>query len=130
VPFAPPTSAANGNLTVPVAPTTAVVLESEATIADAAPTKPKLAVTGDDLTNLWAASATVGGTAPVSVAFVVRRASGAWQRLDVDTSPPYRGFIDPAKFKRNERITVVAVARSLDGRTASSAAVALRVRRR
>jgi hypothetical protein len=130
VPFAPPSSAANGSLTVPVAGTTAVVLEAETAIAAAAPPKPKLSVKGDALTSLWAASATVGGTAPVSVAFVVQRASGAWQRLDVDTSPPFRGFIDPAKFKRNERVKVVAIARSLDGRTASSAVLPFRVRRR
>jgi len=130
VPFAPPTSAANGNLTVPVSGTTAVVLEAETPIAAAAPPKPKLRVKADDLTNLWSASAAVGGTAPVSVAFVVQRATGAWQRLDVDTSPPFRGFIDPAKFKRNERIKVVAIARSLDGRTAISAVLPSRVRRR
>jgi alpha-amylase len=130
VPFAPETSDATGTLTVPVAATGAVLLEAQSAIPDAAPPKPKLVVRGDDLTSLWAASATVTGTAPVSVAFVVQRASGAWQRLDVDTSPPYRGFLDPAKFKRNERVKVVAIARGLDGRTASSAAVSLRVRRR
>jgi hypothetical protein len=130
VPFAPPTSAANGNLTVPVAATTAVVLEAEAPIAAAAPQKPKLRVKADDLTSLWSASATVGGTAPVSVAFVVQRANGTWQRLDVDTSPPFRGFIDGGKFKRNERVRIVAIARSLDGRTAFSNAVPFRVRRR
>jgi glycosidase len=130
VPFAPPSSAANGSLTVPVAGTTAVVLEAEKPIAASGPPKPKLRVQADALTNLWAASATVGGAAPVSVAFVVRRASGVWQRLDVDTSPPFRGFIDPAKFKRNEHIKVVAIARGLDGRTASSAVVPFRARRR
>ena len=66
---------------------------------------------------------------PVSVTFVVRRGS-TWQRLDTDTSPPYRGFIDPAKFKRNERVQVAAIARGLDGSTAVSAVVPFRVRAR
>jgi glycosidase len=130
VPFAPERSDAAGKLSVPVSATGAVVLEAQSTIPAAAPPRPKLVVRADDLTNLWAASATVGGTAPVSVAFVVQRASGAWQRLDVDTSPPYRGFIDAAKFRRNEHVKVVAIARGLDGRTASSAVVSFRVRRR
>jgi hypothetical protein len=117
-------------LTVPVGATTAVVLAAQTPIPDAAPPKPKLQVKADDLTNLWAASTTVTASAPVSVAFVVQRASGVWQRLDVDTSPPYRGFIDPAKFKRDEHVKVAAIARGLDGRTASSGVVAFRVRRR
>jgi hypothetical protein len=66
---------------------------------------------------------------PVSVTFVVRRGS-TWRRLDTDTSPPYRGFIDPAKFKRNERVQVAAIARGLDGSTAVSALVPFRVRAR
>jgi hypothetical protein len=64
----------------------------------------------------------------VSIAFAVRRAGAtAWQRLDVDTSPPFRGFIDPARFKRGQRLDVVAIARSLDGRIAASAVVPFRV---
>jgi len=131
VPIAPPRSDASGVLTVPVSATGAVVLEANAPIPDRAPAKPKLAVKPDDLTSLWVARATVSGTAPVSVAFAVRRAgSSSWRRLDVDTSPPFRGFVDPAKFKKNERVSLVAIARGLDGRTASSAVVPFRVPRR
>jgi glycosidase len=130
VPFAAPRSDAAGTLTVPVAAANAVVLAAQSEIPAAAPAKPKLTVRGDSLSSLWAASATVGGSAPVSVAFLVQRASHAWQRLSIDTSPPFRGFLDPARFKRNERVKVVAIARGLDGRTASSAVVPFRVRRR
>ena len=80
------------------------------------------------LTSLWAASATVGGRRRSAS----RSSSGARSgRGSGSTSTPRRrsaGFIDPAKFKRNERIKVVAIARSLDGRTASSAVVPFRVR--
>ena len=93
--------------------------------------KPKLTVAGDPLSSLWTASATVPGTAPASVAFAVRRAgSGAWTRLDVDDSPPYRAFLDPAKFRKNEQVSLVAIARGLDGSTAVSAVVPFRVRPR
>lgn len=130
LPGAAATSDARGRLAVAVPPLSAVLLKAQSPVPTAAPAKPKLTVRGDDLTSLWAARATVAGTQPVSVAFVVRRASGAWTRLAVDTSPPYRAFLDPAKLKRNEHINVVAIARGLDGRTAASAAVPLRVRRR
>jgi hypothetical protein len=70
---------------------------------------------------------TVGGSAPVTVAFALRRAgSKAWQRLDIDDSPPYRAFLDPAKFERNEQVQLVAVARALDGSTAVSAVLGFR----
>ena len=85
---------------------------------------------GDPLSSLWTASATVGGSAPVSVACLVKRGAGLWKRLDVDTSPPYRGFLEPARFKKNERVELVAIARALDGRTATSAVVPFRVRTR
>ena len=131
MPFAPARSDGAGAITVPVDATRAVLLEADAAIPDGAPAKPKLAVKGDDLSNLWAATATVAGNRPVSVAFAVLRAgSHTWQRLDVDTSPPYRGFLDPAKFKQNERVQVVAIARALDGSTAESAVVPFRVRSR
>ena len=66
----------------------------------------------------------------MSVAFAVRRAAGGWQRLAVDDSPPYRALLDPARFRRNESVHVVAVARALDGRLALSRVVPFRVRRR
>jgi hypothetical protein len=129
IPFVRTSSDASGSITVPVNGLSAVVLEAEAEIPASPPATPKLAVRGDDLTSLWAAGATVSGTAPVSVAFAVHR-GGKWQRLAVDTSPPYRAFLDPSHFKKNERVQLVAIARSLDGRTAASAVVPFRVRAR
>jgi hypothetical protein len=85
-------------------------------------------VAPDSLSNLFAATATTSGVPPVSVAFAYRRAgTQAWRRIDVDTSPPFRGFIDPATFKRHERIQVIAVARGLDGSIAPSAVVPVTV---
>jgi hypothetical protein len=107
----------------------ACVYAAEARIPAAAPSRPKLVVKPDDLSNLWAATATVSGPAPVSVAFAVRRhGARTWQRLDVDTSPPFRGFIDPARFRSGVQLDVVAIARSLDGRLAVSSVVPFRVR--
>jgi hypothetical protein len=47
----------------------------------------------------------------------------------VDDSPPYRAFLDPARFRRGERVHLVAVARALDGATAVSKVLPLAVRR-
>jgi glycosidase len=129
IPFAQPSSDAAGAITVPVNALNAVVLEADAPIPATAPAAPRLVVRGDDLTSHWVAAATVAGRAPVSVAFAIRR-GGAWQRLAVDTSPPYRAFLDPAHFKKNERVQLVAIVRSLDGRTAVSAVVPFRVHAR
>jgi len=124
-------SDARGALTVTVPAVGALLLEAGSTIPAHGAAAPKLVVKGDDLSNLWAATATVPGNQPVSVSFAVLRAgSHAWQRLDVDTSPPYRAFLDPAKFHKNERVQVVAIARALDGSTAVSAVVPFRVRTR
>jgi hypothetical protein len=51
-------------------------------------------------------------------------------RAPADDSPPYRAFLDPRRFRRNEAVHLVAIARSLDGRTAVSKVVPFTVRRR
>jgi hypothetical protein len=47
-----------------------------------------------------------------------------------DPEPPYRAFLDPARFKDGQKVSLVAVARSLDGRTASSKVLRYTVRSR
>lgn len=124
----PMTSDASGRLTVTVPAAGALLLEAAHQIPQAPAPKPRLVVRGDGLSNLWAVRATVGGSAPVTVTFALRRAgSKAWQRLDIDDSPPYRAFLDPAKYGTNEPVQLVAVARALDGSTAVSAVLSFRV---
>ena len=124
--FGPSTDAA-GRMQLIVPALSAMLSKADVSIPVKTPAKPKLTVKGDDLSGLWVASASVTG--PVSVTFVVRRGS-TWQRLDTDTSPPYRGFLDPAKFKHNEHVQVAAIAQALDGSTAVSTVVPFRVRAR
>ena len=66
---------------------------------------------------------------PVSVWFAIRRQSGAWQKVAVDDSAPYRAFLDPARYRKGEHVEVVAVARALDGSTATSKVVTTTPRR-
>jgi hypothetical protein len=107
-----------------------VLLRADTEIPAAAPGRPSLRVGADDLSGLVRVSATVAGSAPVSVAFAVRRERGKrWLRLGVDDSPPYRAFLDPAGFRRGERVQLVAVARGIDGRLAVSPLRAFTVRK-
>jgi glycosidase len=126
---AAPTSGADGSLTFDVPALSAVLLRAGSDLAPAAP-QPTVRVTGDDLSNMWRVSATVPGAAPVSVGFGVRRANGKWTRLAADDSPPYRGFVDPAKYRKNEKLELVAVVRGLDGTTATSKVASFKVRAR
>ncbi|MGZ4334014.1 MAG: alpha-amylase family glycosyl hydrolase [Gaiellaceae bacterium] len=124
-------SDAAGTLRVTVPGVSALVLHADADIPAAAAAKPRLFVHADSASTYWQVRAAVSGTAPVSIAFAVRRAGSAtWQRLDVDDSAPYRAFLDPRSFGKDERVSLVAIARSLDGRTAVSAVVPFRVRTR
>ena len=56
-------------------------------------------------------------------------ARGSWTRLAADDSPPFRAFLDPARYRRNELVHLVAIARGLDGLTAVSPVAPFRVRR-
>jgi glycosidase len=122
-------SGADGSLAFDVPAMGAVLLSADAQLPAAAPQAPALKVAGDTISNLWLVGATVGA-APVSVTFALKRGRTAWRRLAVDDSPPYRAFLDPAKFRRNERVQLAAVARSLDGRVAVSKTISFRIRAR
>lgn len=127
-PVGPVPNGTGTKLTLAIPPVGAVLVKGTVPIADASAPKPKLTLGPDALSNLSVATATVSGTAPVSIAFAVRRhGTSAWRRLDVDTSPPFRGFIDPALFPKGEKLDVVAVSRALDGSTAVSPIVHFRV---
>jgi hypothetical protein len=79
---------------------------------------------------MWRVTAAVRGVLPVTVTFAVKRGGGSWTRLSVDDSPPYRAFLDPAKFRKNEHVNLVAIVRSLDGKTAVSTVVPFTIRGR
>ncbi len=116
----PASSTRTGALTLTLPPFSSTWLEAARAIPAARPARPRLTIARDSLSDLVRASASAG-SAPVSVAFAVRRAGASrWARIAADDSPPYRTFLEPARFRRGERIHVVAIARSLGGRTAVS----------
>ena len=105
---------ASGNLSLTIPPVSAVAAVPSAAMPKAAPATPALTVKPDALTDYDVLAATVAGE-PASVWFAVRRPGGAWQKVAVDDSSPYRAFVDPLTFKKKERVAAVAVARGLDG---------------
>ena len=121
------TAAASGSdrrLALVIPAGSAVLLRAGSDLPVSAPPAPVLKVAADDLTSMFRASATVATSQPLSVAFAVRRgAGGAWRRLAVDDSPPYRAFVEPQHYHRGERLSLVAIARNLDGTTSVSPVV-------
>jgi glycosidase len=114
------TGSASGSLTLTIPPISAIVAVPSTTIPKAAPPRPTLTVGADDLTAYYRLGVTGLGSSPVSVAFAIRRHGGAWQRVAIDDSVPYRAFLTPTRFKKHERVDGVAVARGSDGTISTS----------
>jgi glycosidase len=112
-------SASGANLTLTIPPVSAVVAVPGTGLPKSGLGTPKLATGSDDLTSLYRLGATVNG-GPASVVFAIRRGSGAWHRVAIDDSAPYRAFLEPDRFKKRERVTGVAVAEGTDGTVAAS----------
>ena len=122
-------SGSDGTLAFDVPALAAVLVRADADLPAASPSAPALRIVRDGVTPAWRLTATVGGRTPVSVAFVVRRARGSWSRLAADDSPPYRAFLDPGRYRRKERVQLLAIARTLDGRVRLSRVLTFTVRR-
>jgi hypothetical protein len=116
------TGTAKGGLTLTIPPVSALVAAPSGPMPRAAPGKPKLTAGADALTEYTALTATVPGE-PVSVWFAIRHKGGAWQKVAVDDSAPYRAFLDPLSFARRARVDAVAVARGLNGSVSVSPVV-------
>jgi glycosidase len=116
------TGTVKGDLTVTLPPVSALAAVPSSAMPKSAPAAPKLAASPDALTDFEALTATVAGE-PVSVWFAIRRHGGAWQKVAVDDSAPYRAFVDPTRFTKRERVEAVAVARGLDGSVRTSSVV-------
>jgi len=127
---APPKSATNGRLAFTVPPLSAVVLRADGDLPKRAAPKPALRFGADPLSGtMKVASATVATADPVSVTFAARRGSGGWRRLASDDSPPYRAFVEPGRYRKGERIGLVAIATATDGSVAVSPVLRVTPRR-
>lgn len=106
---------ATDNLTLTIPPVSAIVAVTNSAMPKTPPPRPKLTGRADDLTSYYRLGATGTGISPVSITFAIRRNGGAWQRVAIDDSAPYRAFLAPSRFKNHETVEAVAAARGLDG---------------
>ena len=114
--------AVSGDLRLTIPPVAALVAVPSTAMPQTQPGKPSLTARPDALTDYVALTARVPGE-PVSVWFAIRRKGGAWQKVAVDDSAPYRAFVAPAAFAKRERVDAVAVARGVGGQIAVSPVV-------
>jgi hypothetical protein len=122
------TGTATGSLTLTIPPLSSLLLRADAALPTRRPARPVLRAAGDNLTEFWQLSAASASAS--SVTFAVKRRTGGWRRLAVDDSPPFRAFLDTTRYRRNEPVHLVAIARAWDGSTSTSRVVPFTVRRR
>jgi hypothetical protein len=114
-------SDATGRLTVSVPPLAAVLFRAAATLPARTPPAATVRVAADDLTALEEVRATVATADPVTVTFAMRGPKAArWTRIGIDTSPPYRAFVDLTRVRKGTRMSFVAVVRSSSGAASTS----------
>jgi len=121
-------SDASGRVSFAVPPLTALVFRADADLPRRGAARATLRPGEDEFTNLVRVSASVTGSDPVSVAVALLRPGGKWTRVAVDDTPPYRAFLDPRRFRKGERVSLVAVVRASDGSVSTTAVLPVRVR--
>ena len=121
-------SDAAGRVTLQLPALGARLYRADAALPAPAPAPVSLRIESDTISELWSLTAR-SARAPQSITFAVRRArSSRWRRLAADDSPPLRGFLDPASYRRGELVHLVAVARWRGGSVTTSPVVPFTVR--
>jgi glycosidase len=123
-------TAANGRVTLRLPPLTALLYRADSELPRRGAARMTLKAGPDLYTNLIRLAAAPATADPLSVTFAVRRPGAkTWSRLGVDDGAPYRVFLDPRRYKRGEKVSLVAVARSSDGAVSTSPVLTLQPRR-
>ena len=125
------TTAANGRATLRLEPLSAVLYRADSELPRRGAARLSLRASSDLYTDFLRLTAIASSLDPLSVTFAWRRTGIAgWRRLAVDDGGPYRAFLDPGRFKKGERVYVVAVARASDGTVSASAVLTVTPRPR
>jgi alpha-amylase len=122
------TSDLGGKVSATVPPLTALLLRAGTDLPKRGAAKVKLTVKPDEISSLLRISATASTLDPLSVTFAVRKPGTAWTRLGVDDSAPYAVYLDPRRYRRGARISLVAVARASDGSVSTSPVLSVKPR--
>jgi hypothetical protein len=106
-----------------------VVLRAGSDLPREGAARATVTVTPDRFTNLKVVTARISGRDPASVTFAARRVGErAWQRLGADDGAPYRVYLDPTRYRKGSRLSLVAVVRSSDGSVSTSPVLTVRPR--
>ncbi len=109
-------SDSSGAITVTMAPRSTAVLRAESTLPTPAAPTVSTAVRQDAITGNYRLTATVPGTDPSTVTFLMRKPGGRWTVAGVDDARPFRVFLAPGP----GRTQVAAVVTDSAGARAST----------
>jgi len=123
------TTGADGRVTLTVPPLKALLFRAGSDLPARAVPAPVVKAGPDLLSDLFRVTATVKTLDPASVAFAMRRGGKAWTRIAVDDGAPFRAFLEPGRFRKGEKVELVAVARGSNGSVAVSPVVVATPRR-
>jgi glycosidase len=112
-----------GVVAVTLPPRSSVVLEADRVLPPPATPSVSLRVGKDRVTGRYRLAASVPGSDPSSVTFLVRRAGGAWTVAGTDDARPFRVFIAPGRGS----VQVAAVVTDSAGQRAASSPVRVRI---
>jgi alpha-amylase len=122
-------SADNGRVTLTVPALSALLLRAGVELPERGVTKATLKVKPDEISSLIRVAATAATLDPLSVTFAGRRAGGkSWTRLGIDDSAPYAVYLDPRRYPKGERVSLVAVVRASDGSVSTTPVLSVRPR--
>jgi len=123
-------TASNGRATLRLEPLSAVLFRADSDLPRRGVARVTLRAAADRFTNLLRVTATSASVDPLGVTFAMKRAgSSSWQRVGADDGAPYAVYLDPRRFRKGERISVVALARASDGTASASPVVTVEPRR-
>jgi glycosidase len=115
------TSDGAGRVTLTVPPLSALLLRAGADLPKRGAVKATVNLKPDEISSLLRVSASASTLDPLSVTFAARRSgAGAWSRLGVDDSAPYAVYLDPRRYRKGERVALVAIVRASDGSVSTS----------
>jgi glycosidase len=117
-------SDAQGRAALTIPARSALVLRAASVLP--APGAPSISVKvgRDDASGTYRAEATVPGTDPASVTFVLRsKGTAAWSRIGTDDARDFRVYLDPARLGRGRAVEVAAIVTDSMGQQAMSTSV-------
>ncbi len=107
-------------MTLTIPPISALLVQPEGSIPEAPPPARPDGEARSDLVPTTSSRRRSPAPRAVVTFAALAASDGSWRRIATDDSAPYRAFLDPNRYPRGGSLTVVAVARALDGSTAVS----------